>query len=228
MRRRTMLSDAVIIGLVILLLCSAMCFYMYVRIMFLEKKVTVMESILVDVRVALDSVMMEPVNQPPLPLTHTPGTIISAPAPLDSSESETIPEENFYSSVLEQAHDKDAEVAGEDNVEKVLESFGDLSGTPTAVALEAEVVVGPNFDAMTRKELIAIAEKRGLRVKASLNRADVLSLLRRSSPTQNDLVPTGAENVSGSTGNTLQPAASFDGSAPVDFGNNGSNLESAL
>ena len=201
-----------------------MCFYMYVRIMFLEKKVTVMESILVDVRVALDSVMMEPVNQPPLPLTHTPGTIISAPAPLDSSESETIPEENFYSSVLEQAHDKDEEVA-EESVEKVLESFSDLSGTPTAVALEA---VGPNFDAMTRKELIAIAEKRGLRVKGSMNRGDVLSLLRRSTPTQNDLVPTGAENVSGSTGNTLQPAASFDGSAPVDFGNSGSNLETAI
>jgi hypothetical protein len=222
-----MLSDAVIIGLVILLLCSAMCFYMYVRIMFLEKKVTVMESILVDVRVALDSVMMEPVNQPPLPLTHTPGTVISSPAPLDPSESEVIPEENFYSSVLEQAHDKDAEVAGEESVEKVLESFGDLSGTPTAVALEAEAI-GPNFDAMTRKELIAIAEKRGLRVKGSMNRGDVLSLLRRSSPTQNDLVPTGAENVSGSTGNTLQPAASFDGSAPVDFGNSGANLEAAI
>ena len=221
-----MLSDAVIIGLVILLLCSAMCFYMYVRIMFLEKKVTVMESILVDVRVALDSVMMEPVNQPPLPLTHTPGTTISAPAPLDPSESEAIPEENFYSSVLEQAHDKDAEVAGEESVEKVLESFGDLSGTPTAVALEA--TVGPNFDSMTRKELIAIAEKRGLRVKASMNRADVLALLRRSTPTQNDLVPTGAENVSGSTGNTLQPDASFDGSAPVDLGNTGSNLETAI
>jgi hypothetical protein len=202
---------------------------MYVRIMFLEKKVTVMESILVDVRVALDSVMMEPMNQPPpLPLTHTPGTTISAPAPLDPSESETIPEENFYSSVLEQAHDKDAEVAGEETVEKVLESFGDLSGIPTAVALEAAQQLGPNFDAMTRKELIAIAEKRGLRVKASLNRADVLTLLRRSSPTQNDLVPTGAENVSGSMGNTLQPAASFDGSAPMDLGNLGSNLDTAI
>lgn len=217
-----MLSDALIIGLVILLLCSAMCFYMYVRIMFLEKKVTVMESILVDVRVALDSVMMEPINQPPLPLTHTPGTTISAPAPLDPSESETIPEENFYSSVIEQAHDKD----GEETLEKVLESFEDLSGTTTAPVEAA--VVGPNFDAMTRKELIAIAEKRGLRVKASMNRGDVLTMLRRSSPTQNELVPTGAENVSGSTGNTLQPAASLDGSTPVDLGNGGSDLETTI
>ena len=54
-----MFSESLIIGLIVLLLCGAACFYMYVRITFLEKKFVVMESILVDVRVAMDSLMME-------------------------------------------------------------------------------------------------------------------------------------------------------------------------
>jgi len=210
-----MLSDSLIIGLVILLLCSALCFYMYIRIMFLEKKVTVMESILVDVRVALDSIMTEQMNQQPVPITHTPGVTISAPAPLDPSESEAIPEENFYSSVLEQAH----EHADDDtSIEKALQSFDDVSGA--AVAASPSVEMGPNFDAMTRAELLVIAQQRGLHVKRSANRAEVLSILRRPNPTQNDLVPTGAENVSGSVGNTLQPTASLDGSVSADLDTN--------
>jgi hypothetical protein len=211
-----MLSDSLIIGLVILLLCSALCFYMYIRIMFLEKKVTVMESILVDVRVALDSIMTEQANQqPPVPITHTPGVTISAPAPLDPSESEAIPEENFYSSVLEQAHEHADD--DETNIDKALQSFDDVSGV---VLPPPATEVGPNFDAMTRAELLVVAQQRGLHVKRSANRAEVLSILRRPNPTQNDLVPTGAENVSGSVGNTLQPTASLDGSVSADLDTN--------
>lgn len=224
-----MLSDSLIIGLVVLLLCSAACFYMYVRIMFIEKKVTVMESILVDVRVALDSVMMEQPNQPPpLPISHTPGATLSAPAPLDPSESEVIPEENFYSSVLEQAHDAEASNDdGEMSIEKALESFDDVSGeavfsSPSeSVVQPASVSVGPNFDAMTRAELVAVAEKKGLRVKRSASRGEVLSLLRRSDPTQNEQVLAGADNVS-------QPVASFNGNLPMDLGSSGSDLETRI
>jgi len=222
-----MLSESLIIGLVIFLLCGAVSFYMYVRLSFLEKKVGVMESIIVDVRVALDSIMMEHAHQqPPVPISHTPGAQLSAPAPLDASESEAIPEENFYSSVLEQAHDQATEQDQEQEkpqegvtAEKALESFD--APVPAST-------VGPNIDAMTRQELVALAESKGLRVKRSLNRAEVLALLRRSNPTQNDTVSTGTENVSGSAGNTLQAGASLDGSLPVDLDQNGAALEGSL
>lgn len=210
-----MLSEALIIGLVVLLLCGAMSFYMYVRLTFLEKKVTVMESILVDVRVALDTVMMEHNPPPPVPISHTPGAQLSAPAPLDPSESEAIPEENFYSTVLEQAHEK------EENSDATSEPVPAGEVSSEAVA-SASTVVEPNYDAMTRKELAALAEKKGLRVKRDMNRSDVLSLLRRSNPTENDQVSTGTENVSGPVG------ASLDGSLPVDLANNGAELEVSL
>lgn len=189
-----------------------------------------MESILVDVRVALDSIMMEHSHPPSVPISHTP-VKLSAPVPIAPSESENIPEENFYSSVLEKAHEKEEKAEGATvekvegvTAEKALESFNqvDLSGT------SVQPPVGPNIDAMTRQELVSLAESKGLRVKRSLNRTEVLALLRRSNPAQNDSVSTGAENVSGSAGNTLQAGASFDGSVSVDLDKNGAALEAAL
>lgn len=226
-----MTSESLIVGLVVLLLCGAVSFYVYVRLMFLEKKVTVMESILVDVRVALDSIMMEHSAHHALPISHTPGAQLSAPAPLDPSEAENIPEEKFYSSVLEQAHDKQeggdasgngAEGAAEGlTAEAALKSFDEAEAAAPAVAAP----VGPNLDSMTRQELATLAEKNGLRVKRNMNRAEVLSLLRRSNPAQNDLTSTGTENVSGSTGTPGQTASSLDGSTTVDLGNGVASLD---
>ena len=229
-----MLSESLIIGLVVLLLCGAVSFYMYIRLTFLEKKVVIMESILVDVRVALDSVLMEHQTQPPpLPISHTPGAQLSAPAPLDPSEAETIPEENFYSSVLEQAHEDDSEKAGGITAEGLTAEGVTAEGVTAEKALESfqeeavEAAVGPNYDAMTRKELATIAEAKGLRVKRDMNRAEVLSLLRRSSPLQNDMNSTGAGNVSGASSSN-QVGASLDGSAAMDLGKNGTELESTM
>ena len=226
-----MTSESLIVGLVVLLLCGAVSFYVYVRLMFLEKKVTVMESILVDVRVALDSIMMEHSAHHALPISHTPGAQLSAPAPLDPSEAENIPEEKFYSSVLEQAHDKQeggdgngsgAEGAAEGlTAEAALKSFDEAEAATPAVAAP----VGPNLDSMTRQELATLAEKNGLRVKRNMNRAEVLGLLRRSNPAQNDLTSTGTENVSGSTGTPGQTASSLDGSTTVDLGNGVASLD---
>ena len=226
-----MTSESLIVGLIVLLLCGAVSFYVYVRLMFLEKKVTVMESILVDVRVALDSIMMEHSAHNALPISHTPGAQLSAPAPLDPSEAENIPEEKFYSSVLEQAHDKQEGGDGNGNgaegaaegltAEAALKSFDEAEAAPPAVAAP----VGPNLDSMTRQELVTLAEKNGLRVKRNMNRAEVLTLLRRSNPAQNDLTTTGTENVSGSTGTPGQTASSLDGSTTVDLGNGVASLD---
>jgi hypothetical protein len=224
-----MLSESLIVGLVVLLFCGAVLFYVYIRLMFLEKKVTVMESILVDVRVALDSIMMEHSAQHAVPISHTPGVQLSAPAPLDPSEAESIPEENFYSSVLEQAHDKQegGEQQGGEGLtaEAALKSFDEAESAAPLPSPYTPAPVGPNLDSMTRQELVTLAEKNGLRVKRNMNRAEVLSLLRRSNPVQNDLTSTGTENVSGSAGTPGQTASSLDGNTTVDLGNGVASLD---
>ena len=204
-----MISESLIMGLIVLLLCGAACFYMYVRMTFLEKKFVVMESILVDLRVAMDSLMMEHMSQPAAPIAVTPGVQLPSPVDMNSPEAEAIPEENFYSSVLEQAHEKeDAQEAH--SAEAALESFQ----TP---AVPDEQPARQNLDTMTRAELATLAESKGIRVKRSMNRAEVLSLLRRMDPAQNESIATGAENVSGSAGGTQQLGSSLDGVTPMDM-----------
>lgn len=210
-----MFSESLIIGLIVLLLCGAACFYMYVRMSFLEKKFVVIESILVDIRVAMDSLMMEHMVEPPAPIAMTPGVGMPPPVPSKSPE-EAIPEESFYSSILEQAHDAAEVVQGGQTADAVLESF-ESSKEQKEVA---PVATKPSLDSMTRSELVSLAESKGIRVKRSMQKGEILSLLRRVDPTQNESFATGAENVSGSAGGAQELGSSFDGVTPMDMGQN--------
>jgi hypothetical protein len=200
--------DALIVGLIVLLICGAAIFYLYMRISFYERKGSMMESVIVDLKVAIDSLMSsgQGGGAAPVPISPTPEPAapveLSAPVPLESSESEDIPEESFYSSVLEQAHETVPE--GGVTLDKVMET------------LDADEAAEPDLDAMTKNDLLALAEKRGLRAKKSATRTEILNLLRRSSPLQNSGMTAGADN--GST------AAALDGSV-VDLGQGGASLE---
>jgi len=198
--------DALIVGLIVLLICGAAIFYLYMRISFYERKGSMMESVIVDLKVAIDSLMSsgQGGGAAPVPISPTPeqAAEVSAPVPLESSESEDIPEESFYSSVLEQAHETVPE--GGVTLDKVMET------------LDADEAAEPDLDAMTKNDLLALAEKRGLRAKKSATRSEILNLLRRSSPLQNSGMTAGADN--GST------AAALDGSV-VDLGQGGASLE---
>ena len=189
--------DSLIVGLIVLLICGAAFFYLYMRISFYERKGSMMESVIVDLKMAIDSLLVTgqggggaPVPISPPPEVPEPPVELSGPIPLDSSESEPIPDENFYSSVLEQAHDETAPVTE-----------------------EAE----PDLDALTKTDLVTLAENRGLRVKKSMNRNEILSLLRRSTPFQNTNPTAGAENVS-------ESASTLDG-GDVDLGKSGASLD---
>jgi hypothetical protein len=211
-------------------------YYAYINLSYLEKKVDMMESILVDVRMSMDSLLAEDHHHPaPVPISTALPTAatFTPPQPLEPSEAEQIPEESFYSSVLEQAHEGGAEQvpaeAGTLSVEEALESFNDVapvSAEAGGTDIQASSAsVGPNYDAMTRNELIAAAEKRGLRAKKSSSRSELLNLLRRGDTLQNATSTAGTENVSGPTGTLFPNAASVDGDFPVDLGQVGGTLE---
>jgi hypothetical protein len=193
--------DALIIGLIVLFICAAACFYLYMRISFIERKGGMMESVIVDLKMAIDSLMNSGMGggQAPIPISPQPKVQLSAPAPLDPNESEPIPEESFYSSVLDQAHEEatvPAEAPVGISLEKAMEGLTEAAGEP-------------ELDGMTKNDLLALAEKRGLRAKKSSSREQLLTLLRRSAPLQN------SDNTPGADGNG---AASLDGSVNVDLG----------
>ena len=200
--------DALIMSLIVLFVCAAACFYLYMRISFIERKGSMMESVIVDLKMAIDSLMNSGMGGggSPIPISPQPRVALSAPAPLDSSESETIPEEGFYSSVLEQAHE-----------EAVVAPVEDASGGISLEKAMEGLEVAPQSDeleGLNKADLLALAEKKGLRAKKSLTREQLLDLLRRSAPLQNSATTAGTD-VPGSGANG---ASSLDGSGTVDMG----------
>ena len=196
--------DALIVGLVVLVVCGAAFFYLYMRISFYERKGSMMESVIVDLKMAIDSLMSSGFRGgASIPVSPTPEEApvqLSGPVPLEMSESEPIPEESFYSSVLEQAHEE-------------VDISEDATETVGPEIPEAKT----DIDTMPKNDLLAEAEKRGLRARKNMNRTDLLTLLRRSVPLTNTGMTAGAENVSGS-------AAALDGSV-VDLGQDATSLE---
>ena len=229
------MNESFIISIVIAILLGAAFVYLYYRLMYTEKKLGMMESILVDVRMTLDSLLLEdrqeaappavPVSSamlPPMPAS----TVFTQPEPLESSEAEPIPEEKFYSSVLEEAHeaavDTGAAPETSQSIEQALES---IHSTESVTAVSSGSILtntasagSTNYDSMTRSELLALAEKRGVRVKRSASRNEVISVLRRTEAPQNDETTAGTENASEPTGSLFPSSGPMDSGFPVDLG----------
>lgn len=222
-----MQTDSLIVGLIVLLLCGAACFYLYIRMSYVEKKLSMLEALGLDLKMALDSLMTEG-NQgqgQPMPISPGPMHTMSAPVSLDAGEAEVIPEEEFYSSVLAQATDAGTDASGVAEVLPFTEAVETLDAAVTEAAPAAAPAAGPDYDSMTRPELNKLCEQRGLRIRKNMSRVEVIAILRRSDAPENQ--SAGAENVSGSTGAVFQTGASLDGDFPVDLGQGGSSLESS-
>jgi hypothetical protein len=141
-------------------------------------------------------------------------------APLEENDAD----EKFYSSVLAEAAEGSADAVAE-AVEEAVE----------APAMEVETAasnrVEPNYDSMTRSELVALAEQRGVRVPKRLGRGEIISLLRKSDSSRNDTPSTGTDNASGPTGalggQLAAGTASMGGEFTVDLGQDAGTMEEA-
>ena len=129
-----------------------MGFYFYSRMIYTEKKINLLETILLDIKM-----MMEAEDSPPPLPPRKDNVILSAPEMVQSSEVEELKEEEssgYYAGVI------DSIVKDEPVVTAVVESV--------------------DYEALNRDELAALAEKRSLRVTKRMNRQTLLTLLRES------------------------------------------------
>jgi hypothetical protein len=196
------LSESATIGILLLLIFGAVSFYLYSRINYTEKRMGLMENMLLDIKMGLESMNKEEPEFVPEP--------VGAPRPMESGEAEALPEEeNYYQSVLQQAGAQPSE-------EQAAEEQA-----PEAVQEDKErPVVSVNYESMTKDDLIALAEKRGAKVGKRPGRKDLITALKKLDESK------GAE-VSGSTvtsdlfpmAATLTEGALNEGTGfPVDLG----------
>ena len=150
------MNEAIFISAVLLLLIGAMGFYFYSRVSYTDKKIGLLESILLDIKMNMD---MENQMQIPPPLKE--------PEPFEPEDSEELKEDTaaMYSSVIEEA------------------ATGLDESSTDNLATEQSNAVVPDYDSMSREELNTLAEKRSLRVTKSMKKSAVVNLLREADKT---------------------------------------------
>jgi hypothetical protein len=144
-----MLSDTLTIGLVLVLLFGSIALYLYTCIQQSEQKVSLLESILLDLKMSAEvkSYAELPMDTERPLVTERPVEVVSAP----SNEVDTANEESY-----EPFEEEDAETLP---AEEVIEIEDYKSAIAEAVE---EQPSGPNYEAMSLKELQALAKSRNI------------------------------------------------------------------
>ena len=166
------LSDTLTIGLVLALVFGALFFYLYSRIGQVEKRISLTENILLDLKMATENTMMAMASVPSSMEEHSHGHLqhveqvervepIGAPEPVEKDEVEQIPDEEFYKQALEQV------------------PATNVTTTDASVSNRVEV----NYESMTLRELKAEAKRKGVAVSASAPKKDVIDALKRQGTT---------------------------------------------
>jgi hypothetical protein len=144
------MNESIFVTAILLLLVGAMGFYFYTRIAYTDKKLGLLESLLLDLKMHMD---ME------APLHIPPPTKEAEPFEPEDSEELKADEAAMYTSVMESAAVPD---------EVVVSVAADASASTV------------DYDSMGRDDLMTLAQKKGLRVTKSMKKAAIVNLLRES------------------------------------------------
>jgi hypothetical protein len=184
----TPISDGVVIGIVLGLVFAAVSYYLYSRVTQLERKVGLMENILLDLKVTTEQTLLSSTegNEKHDDENHESSSETRAAEvemPTYRQMSSNISEENDTTRVQDNSETR--EVSVDQNVPRVR--------TPSAIQVEKEKTsVSTNYEAMTYKELVTIARQKGISGLRNMSKAQVIEALRGS--------PNGSSNFGWSMG----------------------------
>ena len=144
------LGDSLTVAIVLTLIFGAVAFYLYSRLSQNEKRVSLLENLLLSLKMSTEASLSGP------DIVEA----MSAPAPLDANEVEDVSEDT-YAELL-----KDMPVPG------AVPLVVDMSGSVQAARLEPEAEaiadtpeprkMDANYESMSVKELAALARQRGI------------------------------------------------------------------
>jgi hypothetical protein len=179
------LSDALTIGIVITLVFGALFFYLYSRLTQNEKRVSLIENILLDLKMSADAGwgvhgtsqeggMEGGMEERPGSVNHVEP--ISAPEPLATEDVDTN-DESMYKDILAQTSAPDMKMGVDE-----IKSFDVMSSTkpPSPKAAVQVTKVQANYEAMSNKELKNLAKQRGLSVPSQAGKKEIIAALRKS------------------------------------------------
>ena len=171
------LSDSLTIGILLILVFGAAAFYLYSRLTQTDKRLSLMENVLLTLKMSTEASMMGPDSVEP----------VSMPSPLQADDVDEVDEEQ-YAEMLKRSGPPFVESSASEEAaaEELLRSIP----TPPPVAeAEAEAEAEPttsrkmdaNYESMSLKELQALAKTRGLSAGAkATKKRELIDFLKRA------------------------------------------------
>lgn len=168
------LSDSVTIGIVLALVFGALFFYIYSRLTQNEKRVSLIENMLIDLKMTLEggwSHGMAHLQEDNGEETLEANVInhiepVSPPEPLNK---EDVDEEDIYKEVLAQSSQEDEEP------ETKTVTLGSSKSSSAQVTK-----VQPNYESMSTKELKSLVKSRNLMVPSAAGKKELIATLRKA------------------------------------------------
>jgi len=161
------LSDSLTIGILLILVFGAAAFYLYSRLTQTDKRLSLMENVLLTLKMSTEASMMGPDSVEP----------VSMPSPLQADDVDDVNEEE-YAEMLKRASVPSEEAAAEELLRSIptpLKEAAVASTESTARKMDA------NYESMSLKELQALAKTRGLAgVTKVTKKRELIDLLKRS------------------------------------------------
>jgi hypothetical protein len=163
------LSDSITIGILLTLVFAAVAFYLYSRMSQNEKRVGLLENLLLSLKMETEASL------------DGPDTVeaISSPVPLTKDEIETIDEES-YADILQNIPTPTTTPKEEEKEKKVDDSVSAedfLRSIPTPT-LTSTRVMDANYESMSVKELQALARQKGL-TNVPKTKRDLIDALKK-------------------------------------------------
>jgi hypothetical protein len=198
-------GDTFTVGIVLLLLIGAVAFYLYTRIGQVEKRINLLENILLDLKVATENAFMGfpspasggggsgSMHEQNKPMTaeeeeellseYVPKLPIASSRTEAAEEEEENDETRMYEAALESALESAAaEEGGADAVASDADKSVEVSSSAAPAAPKSEVHVNKLETAYTEmnvKELRSIAQARGITSVGKLSRKELIDALQK-------------------------------------------------
>ena len=164
------LSDALTIGILLVLIFGAVSFYLYSRLSQNEKRVGLLENLLLTLKMNTEASLDGPDTV----------EVVGSPVPISADEVETVTEEE-YADLLKDLPIKTTQPVktAEEDAEELLRSL-DTATEHNAVPSETSSSrsVDVNYESMSVKELRSLAKERGL-TGIPQNKAAIIDMLKK-------------------------------------------------
>jgi hypothetical protein len=188
------ISDAFTIGVILLLIFGAVCFYLYTRIQQTEKRLNLCENILLDLKVAAEHGTFSGSTPAPFSMNDTAELLTTNES--RDIEMETDDINAMYERAIDEAYETTADELPEDDTADVM------------IEKVEEVIDASVYDSLNVKELKSLAKQHHIAGASSMSRNQLIDALVEA-----NVKPESAEPLTFSTTSDISATAesvSFD------------------